>query len=142
VTRRKTPLDTSSFLTTLLRRGMGGKRKARSKLHLMLRESMASGESAARQDMMRCEEVDLGCPPQGWDLAKDLWIEMPIRHQLEARGRIRLEVLLRRDEGGKDAKLTGIQEDQNPLCLPEKMSSLEALLLQDVGQRRRVVDSP
>jgi hypothetical protein len=39
------PLDTLSFLTTLL---TGGKRKARSKFHLMLRASMASGESAAR----------------------------------------------------------------------------------------------
>jgi hypothetical protein len=67
---------------------------------------------------------------------------MPIWHQLEARGRIRLEVLLRRDEGGKDSKLTGVYEDQNPLCLPEKTSSLEAPLLPDVGQRCRVVDSP
>jgi hypothetical protein len=51
--KEEDPLDNSSFLTTLLRRGMGGKRKAMPKFHLMLRASMASGESAALQDMKR-----------------------------------------------------------------------------------------
>jgi hypothetical protein len=58
VTRKKTPLDNSSFLTTLLRRGMGEKIKASVKSHLMLSASMASGRSAALQDMKRivCED--------------------------------------------------------------------------------------
>jgi hypothetical protein len=50
MTRRNVPLDSSSFLITLLRRGMGGKRNTSLKSHFWLRASIASGTSAAFQE--------------------------------------------------------------------------------------------
>jgi hypothetical protein len=58
VTSRNVPLDNSSFRITLLRRGMGGKRKASVKSHLRLSASMASGASAAFQEKKRCVCAD------------------------------------------------------------------------------------
>jgi hypothetical protein len=67
---------------------------------------------------------------------------VPIWHQLKPQCCIRLEVLLRWNEGGHDAELTLMEEKKDPLCLLEEISSLEAPFLPDVGQRRHVVNPP
>ena len=47
------------------------------------------------------------------DGVENRWGKMPIWKRLEARRRIRMEVLLRRDEDGEDAKAEGVSEEEH-----------------------------
>jgi hypothetical protein len=68
--------------------------------------------------------------------------EVPVRDQLKPRCCIRLQIILRRNEGRQETQLTLVGEKEDPLGSLEESPSPEAAFLPDVGQHRGVVDPP
>jgi hypothetical protein len=106
-----------------LRRGMGGKRKANSKSHLWLSESMASGASAAAQEKKRlvCANWrDAKMSIWGGPLREDIWkntmgerCQSKINWNLDAA--VHLKILLWRDKRRQETKLTLVGKKEDPL---------------------------
>ena len=105
--------------------------------------SVAPREEA--REMRRCrrrEEVDVRTAPTKADGVENRWREMPIRQRLEARRRIRVKVLLRRDEHGEDAEAEGVSEEKNFPGEKKEGERYRATFVLHVRQRRRAVRPP
>ena len=105
--------------------------------------SVAPREEARK--MRRCcrrEEVNVRTAPTKADGVENRWRKKPNRKRLEARRRIRVEILLRRDEDGKDAKAEGVGEEKHLPGEKKERERYRAALVLHVRQRRRAVRPP